>query len=74
MKPDALRQWIDDLTDDIEFQYNGIHGSICPFNRSDISVSYGNYEKTVTSVDAAMQEPFIDGKSLQELCERIEFG
>lgn len=73
MNAQDLRDWIDSLTDDIEFQYKGLWGSICPFNRSNISLCYNEYEITVDSVDKAMSTPFIDGKSLNEISTEILF-
>ena len=63
-----LRKLIDSLTDDIEFSYNGIDGSICPFSRENISVSYGKEEKTFSSIDEVMQTPFIAGKAIEAIC------
>lgn len=73
MKAQDLRDWIDSLTDDIEFEYQGKWGSICPFSREDISLCYDEQEVTVFSVDAAMKEPFIAGRSLEEISEEIQF-
>ena len=42
MKPDKLFELIDSLAGDIDFEYNGKHGAVCPFSRNDITVSYGN--------------------------------
>lgn len=68
MKPEQLRNNIDSLMEDVEFQYKGVWGSICPFSRENISVSYGDLERTFDSVDAAMNEPFIEGKPMKEIC------
>ena len=72
MNASDLKNWIDSLTDDIEFVYRGVSGAICPFSRNNISVSYGNEEKTFDSVDAAMNTPFIDGKPLCLICQDFE--
>lgn len=72
MKSTELRDWIDSLTDDIEFQYQGKWGAICPFNRQNISLCYDGKELTVSSVDEAMTEPFIDGRSLEEISEELQ--
>lgn len=72
MKAQDLRDWIDSLTDDIEFQYRGKWGVICPFNRGNISLCYDGQEVTVASVDAAMKEPFIAGFSLEEISEELQ--
>ena len=73
MSEKELRDWIDSLTADIEFLYLGVWGSICPFSREDISVSYGDDEKTFHSIEDVMNEPFITGKPLKDICEDIEF-
>lgn len=71
MKPKELASGISSLMQDIEFQYKGVWGAICPFSRSNISVAYGEQEKTFDSVDAVMNEPFIDGKPIKEICEEF---
>ncbi|MGN0663693.1 MAG: hypothetical protein ACI4L5_01310 [Negativibacillus sp.] len=72
MNANELRNWIDSLTDDIEFRYRNIWGSICPFNRENISVSYGDQERTFHSVDEVMDTPFIDGKAIKDICQQFE--
>lgn len=72
MKMTELRELIDSLAQDIDFEYCGKLGSICPFDRNDISLCYNDHEVTVDSVDAAMTTPFIDGKSLEEVCEELD--
>lgn len=72
MKAQDLRDWIDSLTDDIEFQYQGKWGAICPFNRQNISLCYDGQEVTVNSVDAAMKKPFVAGRSLEEISEELQ--
>lgn len=73
MKVDDLRKWIDSLTQDIDFSYQGRNGSICLFNRNDISLCFDGKSIDVNSIDEALQAPFIDGKSLSELCEQLDF-
>ena len=73
MNPQDLRNWIDSLTQDISFEYCGKLGSICPFSRSDISVSYDGKEASYTSVDDVMNSTLIDGKPLKEICADIHF-
>jgi hypothetical protein len=71
VKAQDLRDWIDSLAQDIDFEYRGKLGSICPFNRQNISLCYDGKEVTVHSVEAAMEEPFICGKSLSDICEEL---
>ena len=66
-----MKKLIDSLSQDIDFEYRGIQGIICPFSRNDISLCYGEEEITVDSVEAAMTTPFVDGKSLAEICDEI---
>lgn len=73
MSPSDLQNWIGCLTDDIEFTYQGISGSICPFSLTDISVSYGDDERTFDSIESAMNTPFICGKPLSLICQDFDF-
>ena len=73
MNKQELKDWIDSLTQDIDFEYLGISGSICPFSHSDISLCYGGKEQSFPSVDAVMNEPFFEGKSLSQICEKMKF-
>ncbi len=74
MHAKELSEWIDSLTDDIEFQYDGKYGVISPWNRQDISLCYDEQVTRVHSIDKAMTTPFIEGKTLEELVENIIFG
>lgn len=66
-----LRHDVEYLLLDIEFEYKGVFGSICPFSREDIAVQYGDEERDFTSMDALMTEPFIDGKPLKDICDKF---
>lgn len=73
MNANDLKQWIEGLTQDIDFKYLGVLGTICPFSRTNISVSYGDEERTFHSVDEVMNQPFISGKPIKEICENFIF-
>lgn len=73
MKQDALYEWIDSLTQDIDFRYRGKGGSICPFSRDNISLCFNGKDVTVRSVSDAMSTKFIEGNSLNDLCEVLDF-
>lgn len=73
MKQDDLYKWINSLTQDIDFRYHGKGGSICPFNRENISLCFDGEDVTVHSVLDAMSTRFIDGNSLNDLCELLDF-
>ena len=74
MTQQELYDWIDSLAQDIEFEYNGVYGSICLFSRKDIALAYNGESVSVSSVEKAMSEPFICGKSLSEVCTELVFG
>lgn len=69
MNANALRDWIGSLTQDIDFEYGGKSGCICPFSLRDISLCYDGAETTVHSLDEAMTTPFVQGKNLTEICD-----
>lgn len=71
MSQQELYDLINSLADDIEFDYKGKHGAICPFSRDDIVVSYGEVEIRVSSVEQAMNEKIFDGLCLSEISEEI---
>ena len=73
MNASDLKSLIEGLTQDIDFEYRGKSGVICPFSRSDISLCYDGNEVTVDSVDKAMNTPFISGRSLVDVCAELEF-
>lgn len=71
MKPNKLAEMIDSLAGDIDFEYHGKHGAVCPFSRTDIALSYGEEAHSHTSVDDAMNDKMFDGKCLREISEQI---
>ena len=72
MKYEDLCALIESVSQDIDFEYFGLFGSICPFKKDDISLCYDGHEITVTSVYDAMHTPFIGGKALYEVCEDLK--
>lgn len=72
MNATKLRDWIDSLTDDIEFYYRGLPGSICPFNRDNISLTYNGDTVDVKSVDEAMGAKIFDGECLNDISEKLD--
>ena len=71
MTAKELKYEVDVNLRDIEFEYKGVSGAICPFGRDDIAVNYGDAETSIYSVDAFMNEPFIDGKPMKDICEKF---
>ena len=66
-----LKTLILSLAQDIDFEYHGKSGAICPFSHSDISLAYNGEEITVNCVEDALTVPFVEGKPLAEICEEI---
>lgn len=73
MKKEELREDIEDMLLDYEFSYKGVDGSICPFDRDNIAYKYGDTEGVAYSVDELMSTPFIGGKTLNEICDKVRF-
>lgn len=73
MKSDKLKKWILSLTDDIEFDYLGIHGSICPFSADNIAVCYGENIKEYNNIEDVMKDEFWNGKSLLEISTELDY-
>lgn len=72
MTSKELYEYINSLAGDIDFEYNGIRGAICPFSRTDISISFGEKEHTHTSIDDVMSDKFFGGKSLNEIAGQLK--
>lgn len=67
-----LYEYINSLAGDIDFEYGGLHGAVCPFSPEDISISFGHEERTHTSVDDAMNDKLFNGKSLNEIADQLK--
>ena len=73
MKAEDLKKWILSLEQDIEFEYNGVDGSICPFSENDISLTFLDISKDYESIEALMSDKVINGKSLNEISGELIF-
>ncbi len=73
MKSKQLYELIDSLTSDIDFEYDGKHGAVCPFSRTDIDVSYGDEVHSHSSINDVMADRIFNGKCLSEISEQIVF-
>ena len=71
MKANELYDFIDSLTSDIDFEYDGKHGAICPFSRTDISLSYDDEAHDHTSIADVKNDKIFNGKCLNEISEQI---
>lgn len=66
MKPKELFELIASFTQDVDFEYAGVPGSICPFQKDNIALSWGDAQVNA-ALDSVMSVPFIMGKSLSEI-------
>ena len=57
--------------DDYEFTYKGKTGAVCIFD-TEIIAGYAGSELTFRSLVEMMNAPFLDGKSLNEVAEKID--
>lgn len=71
MSADKLKKLIISLTQDIEFEYNGIKGAICPFSHSSFSVSFGDEEKAYNNIDDVMKTTIIGGEPLEKIAHKL---
>ena len=71
MRANELKEWILDMFQDINIEYDGKEGSICPFSHDNISFMFDDETRNYSSIDDMMSDPFIDGKSLNEICEKL---
>ncbi len=67
MNDKDLRELILSLTTDIEFEYQGKNGSICSFNRRNISITYDGQTVNCGNIDEVFDIPIFAGKSLREI-------
>lgn len=66
-----LKALIISLTTDIEFEYQGKEGSICPFNLHDIAITYDGQTLQCNSVDEVLKATMFNGKSLEQISQEL---
>lgn len=72
MNKQELYDYIDSLTCDIEFEYAGVHGAICPTSRRDIDVCFGDFDKKYSGIEEVMSDKVYFGKSLNEISDDLD--
>ena len=72
MTPSELQEYLSTGELDFEFDYKEKSGVICFCNLPKVYVLYDGIE-TVTTLDKLMSAPLIDGKTLTECADEIEF-
>lgn len=73
MTANQIKNIIQDCATLFEFEYQEIYGNIDPYFHGNNTFSFLLYfngkEKTVYSINEVMNNPFINGKSLNEVAE-----
>ena len=72
MSKKELMELILSLTQDVIFEYDGAVACINPWNESKFEVGYDGKTKTYDNISDVMNDPFYHGKSLSEICEKLD--
>lgn len=71
MTPEKIKGRINELCTLFGFEYNGKIGNVDPYSRNRFLLFYDGVDQVVTDIDSVMSTPFIDGKSLNEVYDKI---
>ncbi len=77
MKAEQIKERIAECITMFEFEYNGEIGNVDPYyipqtNSTEYLLAFGGHEETVYSLDDVMNTPFVEGKTLAEIADRLE--
>ncbi len=72
-----IRNRIEDCVTLFGFEYNGIEGNVDPYylpeeKRQEYLLYFNGEEQTAFDIEDVMNTPFIDGKTLSEVADKIE--
>ena len=75
MTLEELRQTIFAMTDDIEFLWHGKKGLIIPFGPKKFVLGYSEDDtgREFHDVQALLNEPYFDGRTLVDIVEEADF-
>jgi len=76
MTADKIKSRLSDCITLFGFEYNGKEGNVDPYyipesKSQEYLLFFDGQEQTVLDIDSAMQTPFIDGHSLNELADEL---
>ena len=78
MNKNDLLKWINAFTTDIEYTFNGKRGVIIPLSnrkgKENITLCYGDEDVILKTADEVMAYPLFDGKSFNDISEKMVFG
>lgn len=72
MTANDIKNIILEFTNDVVFYYGDENACINPWSESKFEVGFRDKMKTYDNIDALMNDPFFDGKSLNEIAGEIE--
>ena len=71
MRKAELKKQILSLTQDITFEYHGKSACINPWSEDKFEVGFGDIAKTYTDIEDLMNDPLYDGKTLSQICDKL---
>ena len=72
MNAEKVKDRIAELCTHFLFEYNGIYCGVDPFNKNKFEMWYDKDFHVAKSIDEVMTHPMFDGKSLEEICDKID--
>jgi hypothetical protein len=72
MTAEKLKKWILEFISDIDFEYKGVHGVICPFNEHSFCAGLDGVDKNYDNIDDLMNDKIYFGKSLNEIAGELD--
>lgn len=73
MSARELRDWILSLVQDIEFNYEGIHGVISPTSETELNLFFNDENFYYDNINDLMSAKVICGKSLNDISTELDF-
>ncbi len=73
MSLEDLRKAIESIATENYFGYKGKHGCVEPISSQQFFLVYDGETTEVHSIDDIMNTPFIDGKSLNEVFDELDY-
>ena len=76
MTADKIRNRIEECVSMLTFEYNGKEGNVDPYyitenRRKEYLILFDGCEQNVYDIETVMNTPFIDGKSLNEIADKL---
>ena len=72
MTEKQIRDRVNEIACCFQFEYNGKDGGIDPMSETEFWCYYDGENQTVDSIDKAMNMPFVKGKRIGEILDKID--